>query len=103
MSALIQREAGVHARRIELARDFHYKGYTVEAGKLVAVSPAVSNRLPDYFPEPDRFDPDRYGQDRREDARNPWTWIPFGGGRHKCIGSAFAMMQLRDRDPSTRI
>jgi sterol 14-demethylase len=75
--------------------DFHYKDYTVPAGNLVAVSPAVSNRLPEYFPEPDRFDPYRYTEDRREDARNPWSWISFGGGRHKCIGSAFAMMQLK--------
>lgn len=75
--------------------DFCYKGYTVPAGNLVAVSPAVSNRLPDYFPEPNRFDPYRYTEERREDARNPWSWISFGGGRHKCIGSAFAMMQLK--------
>ena len=61
----------------------------------MAVSPALSNRLPDYFPEPDRFDPERYADDRREDARNPWAWISFGGGRHKCVGSAFAMMQLK--------
>jgi len=75
--------------------DFHYKGYTVAAGNLVAVSPAVSNRLPEHFPEPNQFDPLRYTEERREDARNPWSWISFGGGRHKCIGSAFAMMQLK--------
>ena len=47
------------------------------------------------FPDPDRFDPERYSDDRREDARNPWSWISFGGGRHKCIGSAFALMQMK--------
>ncbi|MBW2446214.1 MAG: cytochrome P450 [Deltaproteobacteria bacterium] len=79
----------------KVMRDFHCGGYTVRAGGLVAVSPAVSNRDPDFFPEPDRFDPNRYSDERREDARNPWSWISFGGGRHKCIGSAFALMQLK--------
>ncbi|HJO23800.1 MAG: cytochrome P450 [bacterium] len=79
----------------KVMHDFHFKNYTVKAGNMVAVSPAVSNRNPDYFPDPDRFDPERYNDDRREDARNPWSWISFGGGRHKCIGSAFALMQLK--------
>ena len=79
----------------KVVHDFHYRGWTVRAGDLVAISPAVSNRLEEYFAEPDEFEPDRYSSDRREDARNPWAWIPFGGGRHKCVGSAFAMMQLK--------
>jgi sterol 14-demethylase len=74
--------------------DFHYKGWTVPAGKLVGVSPAVSNRMPECFPEPDRFDPERYAEGREED-RQLFAWIPFGAGRHRCVGSAFAMMQLK--------
>ncbi|MCP4908133.1 MAG: cytochrome P450 [bacterium] len=79
----------------KVMQDFHYKNFTIEAGKLVAVSPAISNRLPEFFPDPDGFDIERYVEGRREDAQNPWSWIPFGGGRHKCVGSAFAMMQLK--------
>jgi len=79
----------------KVMHDFHYKDFTIEAGKLVAVSPAVSNRSREDFPNPNVFDIDRYKQGRREDATHPWTWIPFGGGRHKCLGSAFAMMQLK--------
>ena len=45
--------------------DFHYKGFTVPAGKLVGVSPALSNRLPECFPDPDRYDPDRYARGPR--------------------------------------
>jgi len=74
--------------------DFHYKGWTVPAGKLVAVSPALSNRMPECFREPDRYDPDRYKEGREEDARL-FAWIPFGAGRHRCVGAAFAMMQLK--------
>jgi sterol 14-demethylase len=74
--------------------DFHYKQWTIPAGKLVAVSPAVSNRMPECFPDPDSFDPARYGDDRQED-RQSFAWIPFGAGRHRCVGAAFALMQLK--------
>ncbi len=70
-------------------------GYSVAAGTMVGASPAVSNRIPQDFPEPDAFDPSRYLEPRQEDLINRWTWIPFGAGKHRCIGSAFAMMQLK--------
>ncbi len=74
--------------------DFHYKGWTVPAGKLVAVSPAVSNRMPECFADPNRYDPTRYEEGREED-KQLFAWIPFGAGRHRCVGAAFAMMQLK--------
>ncbi len=74
--------------------DFHYKGFTIPAGKLVGVSPAVSNRMPECFPEPNRYDPSRYEQGREEE-KQIFAWIPFGAGHHRCVGSAFAMMQLK--------
>ena len=70
-------------------------GYLIEPGKMVAASPAVSNRIPEDFPDPDSFIPARYLEPREEDVANPWTWIPFGAGRHRCVGAAFAMMQLK--------
>jgi len=74
--------------------DFQYGDWTIPAGRLVGVSPAVSNRMPECFPEPDRFDPSRYGPGREED-KQLFAWIPFGGGRHRCVGAAFALMQLK--------
>jgi sterol 14-demethylase len=94
----IQESLRLHPPLILLMRkvmyDFHYKGWTVPAGKLVGVSPAVSNRMPECFPDPNRFDPSRYEAGRNED-RQLFAWIPFGAGRHRCVGSAFAMMQLK--------
>ncbi len=94
----IQEALRLHPPLILLMRkvmyDFHYKGFTVPAGKMVGVSPAISNRMPECFPDPDRFDPSRYEEGREED-RQLFAWIPFGGGRHRCVGSAFAMMQLK--------
>jgi sterol 14alpha-demethylase len=70
-------------------------GHPIPVGAMVGATPAISNRIPEDFPEPDRFDPGRYVEPRQEDLLNRWTWIPFGAGRHRCVGSAFAMMQLK--------
>ncbi|MGC4961817.1 cytochrome P450 [Gordonia sp. DT218] len=76
-------------------KDFHVEDFEIKAGQSIAVSPAISNRLPEDFPEPDTFDPDRYDKPRQEDIVNRWTWIPFGAGRHRCVGAQFAIMQLK--------
>jgi sterol 14-demethylase len=76
-------------------QDIEIAGKTIPAATMVAASPAVSNRIAVDFPEPDAFDPGRYREPRQEDLVNRWTWIPFGAGRHRCVGSAFAMMQLK--------
>jgi sterol 14-demethylase len=98
LEAALKEALRLHPPLIVLLRkavtDFHYKDWMIAAGKLVAVSPAVSNRMPECFPHPERFDPERYARGREEDAR-VFAWIPFGAGRHRCVGAAFAMMQLK--------
>jgi sterol 14-demethylase len=71
------------------------EGYRVPAGVLVGASPSVSNRDPAVFDDAETFDPHRYLEPRDDDLANPWSWIPFGAGRHRCVGAAFAMMQLK--------
>ena len=75
--------------------DLEVCGHRITKGDLVGASPAISNRLTPDFAEPDAFDPDRYLAPREDDLANPWTWIPFGAGRHRCVGAAFALMQLK--------
>ncbi|HSA40163.1 MAG TPA: cytochrome P450, partial [Mycobacterium sp.] len=75
--------------------EFEVEGYPIHKGDLVAATPAISNRIPEDFPNPDSFDPDRYEKPRQEDLLNRWTWIPFGAGRHRCVGAAFAQMQIK--------
>jgi sterol 14alpha-demethylase len=79
----------VVADEIELA------GHRIPPGVVVAASPRVSNRILEDFPDPEAFDPRRYLDPRQEDLQNRWTWIPFGAGRHRCVGNAFAMMQMK--------
>jgi sterol 14-demethylase len=75
--------------------DLEVDGFDIKAGQMVGASPSVSNRIAGDFPNADSFQPERYLEPREEDRSNPWTWIPFGAGRHRCVGAAFAMMQLK--------
>ena len=78
----------------KVVEELQYEDYVVEPGVTVAVSPAISNRMPEHFPEPERFDPERYKPGREEDKQS-FAWLPFGAGRHRCVGAAFAMVQLK--------
>ncbi|NEW25218.1 cytochrome P450 [Nocardia cyriacigeorgica] len=81
---------------MRVARDeFEVCGSRIEPGDMVAASPAISNRIAEDFPHPDTFDPGRYIDPNQEDILNRWTWIPFGAGRHRCVGAPFALMQLK--------
>ncbi|MFI6044054.1 cytochrome P450 [Nocardia sp. NPDC051321] len=81
---------------MRIARDeFEVCGHRIAPGDMVAATPAISNRIPEDFPDPDAFDPSRYLDPRQEDIINRWTWIPFGAGRHRCVGAPFALMQLK--------
>ncbi|MCI3948579.1 MAG: cyp [Acidimicrobiales bacterium] len=99
LEAAIKEALRLHPPLIILMRvakvPLEVEGVTIAPGQMVAASPAVSNRLPEAFPDADAFDPGRYLPGREEDAANPWNWIPFGAGRHRCVGAAFAMMQLK--------
>ncbi|MCY4015970.1 MAG: cytochrome P450 [Gammaproteobacteria bacterium] len=76
-------------------RAMDYAGYTVPAGALVAVAPASSHRLPEVFAEPDKFNPDRFAPPASEEKQHPYTLIGFGGGKHRCMGKNFAIMQIK--------
>ena len=99
LEAAIKEALRLHPPLILLLRvakvDVEVEGFRIPAGTMVGASPSVSNRLPEAFPDAERFDPARYLDPREEDAANPWSWIPFGAGRHRCVGAAFAMMQLK--------
>ena len=74
--------------------DCEILGYRVKKGNWVAVSPMVAHRDEDVFENALEYDPDRYGPGREEDKR-PFAYISFGGGRHKCMGNAFAILQIK--------
>lgn len=74
--------------------DCEILGYRVKKGNWVAVSPMIAHREESVFKNALEYDPDRYGPGREEDKR-PFAYIAFGGGRHKCMGNAFALLQIK--------
>ncbi len=67
-------------------------GYLIPAGASVMLSPYVTHRLPDIWPHPEGFDPERFAPGK-ERTRPRFAYIPFGGGPRKCIGNRFAIME----------
>ncbi|KAI8526736.1 hypothetical protein RHMOL_Rhmol12G0019100 [Rhododendron molle] len=72
------------------------KEYDVPKDHIIATSPAFANRLPHIYKDPDAFDPDRFAPGREDDkAAGAFSNISFGGGRHGCLGDAFAYLQIK--------
>jgi cytochrome P450 len=69
-------------------------GYRVPKGSLVYLIPFVIHRRPKLWPDPGRFDPDRFTPEQ-EAARPKFAYIPFGGGPRGCIGNHFAMIEVQ--------
>jgi cytochrome P450 len=66
--------------------------YNIPKGAHIFFSQYILSRTPEYFPDPLRFDPDRFTPEAKA-ARDKYTYIPFGGGPRQCIGESFAWME----------
>src|SRR5438874_1550655 len=66
-------------------------GWELPAGATVAPSIYLVHRRPDVYPEPERFEPERF----LRASPGTYTWIPFGGGVRRCIGGAFAHLEMQ--------
>ncbi|KAL3678657.1 hypothetical protein R1sor_021613 [Riccia sorocarpa] len=71
------------------AIDLEYKGYNIPKGWLLNWNTQDSHYNPKYFKDPLTFDPSRW-----ERAPIPFTYLPFGGGPHICLGNEFAQMEI---------
>ncbi|MEV0295995.1 cytochrome P450 [Nocardia sp. NPDC050710] len=76
-------------------KDTEVDGYFVPAGANVLLGAIANHFLPEYWTDPWKFDPDRFGPDRREDKSHRYAWMPFGAGVHKCIGMYFAIQEVK--------
>ncbi|KAJ8728456.1 hypothetical protein PYW08_016841 [Mythimna loreyi] len=70
------------------------KDLVIRKGETVLISPWSFHRDPKFFPEPTKFDPDRFSPENR-DKIIPFTYIPFGIGPRNCIGSRFALCEIK--------
>ena len=75
-------------------KDFEFMGYKIAAGTVVSISPAFVHMMPEYWENPEVFDPMRFTPDKVK-ARHKYAWVPFGGGAHMCLGLHFAYMQVK--------
>ena len=78
-----------------VVKDIEYAGYHIPAGWYVDVSPMLTHRLPELYPNPELFDPDRFAPLREEDKKHPFALIGFGSGPHSCLGFEFAQMEMK--------
>ncbi|WNG39939.1 cytochrome P450 [Archangium violaceum] len=69
-------------------------GYRIPAGSVVLLSPYVTQRLPELWPRPDDFEPERFAPERSAE-RSRFAYFPFGGGPRTCMGNGFALMEAQ--------
>ena len=69
---------------------FQLGEWTIPRGHSMLVSISQIHDDPDLFPDPERFDPQRYIRSKP----SSFAWIPFGGGTRRCVGAAFANMEM---------
>jgi cytochrome P450 len=66
-------------------------GWSYESGVCLVANSYLLHHDPDVYPDPYAFRPERF----LDDPPGTYTWIPFGGGRRRCLGASFAMMEMK--------
>jgi cytochrome P450 len=75
-------------------QDCELGGYRVPAGSNIFILQWRTQRDPRFFPDPERFDPERWREDPVRSGKIPrFAYFPFGAGPRVCVGASFAMME----------
>lgn len=77
----------------ENTTDVELGGYTIPKGGIFLIYPLITQRDGRFFPDPLKFDPERFSPDRERSIPN-MAYFPFGAGPHVCIGKSLAMMEM---------
>jgi cytochrome P450 len=72
--------------------DYRINGYAIPARTILLISPYLMHHDARFFPDPFRFDPERWTPEAKE-SRPKFSYFPFGGGPRVCIGESFAWME----------
>ena len=82
----------VYAVARDVLADDVIAGCRIPRGTTVILSPYITHHRAEHWPDPEKFDPDRFTP-QRSAGRPRFAWFPFLGGPHQCIGNDFAMME----------
>ncbi|KFK23969.1 hypothetical protein AALP_AAs58682U000100 [Arabis alpina] len=74
----------------EAIEHFSFKGFYIPKGWKLYWSATATHKNPDYFPEPERFEPNRF----EGSGPKPYTYVPFGGGPRMCPGREYARLEI---------
>lgn len=67
---------------------------TIKEGTLTVIPIYAIHTDPEIYPEPEKFDPERFSEENKRD-RHPMAYLPFGDGPRNCIGLRFGLMQTK--------
>lgn len=74
-------------------KDFVFEGHQIRAGEMIYIATSVPHFMGEYWPEPEKFDIDRYAKPRAEHMQ-PGVYSPYGRGPHTCLGKSLAEVQM---------
>jgi cytochrome P450 len=84
--------AWIGPRRV--VHDFEFAGHSVPKGAYLTYCSWASHRIPEVFPNPEAFEPERFSPERKA-ALPRGAYVPFGGGRRICIGKRFGQTEVK--------
>lgn len=76
----------------KLSEDIQIDEYMIPKGCVIALNSFITHRHPDFWPNPEKFDPDRFLPEMSKN-RHPYAYIPFSAGPRNCIGQKYAQME----------
>uniref|UniRef100_A0AAG5CW78 Cytochrome P450 n=1 Tax=Anopheles atroparvus TaxID=41427 RepID=A0AAG5CW78_ANOAO len=78
-----------------ILEDTNINGKIFPAGSNAIIMPFFLGRDPDNFPNPEKFDPERFNVERSAEKTNPYQYVPFSAGPRNCVGQKFAMAEIK--------
>jgi cytochrome P450 len=86
---LMNAEPRLVKKRVEIG------GVSYPPGVVLIASAFLVHHDPDVYPDPFAFRPERFMESEGGQAPGTYTWLPFGGGRRRCLGASFAMLEMK--------